>query len=150
MSERPSRGGPRPYYGHVAGSEDDSNNGNDSIEESEVETQLSISSESSIEYHDEDSDDHEGTGVDDAIELLSPPDENEGEDAIVGEDSKTQVRQSLLLRSSGIPLLLFVLLLLALLLLLFKWRHDRGYGRVCRHPGSISFWFVGFSNRFTH
>ena len=91
-----------------------------------------------------------GTGVDDAIELLSPPDENEGEDAIVGEDSKTQVRQSLLLRSSGIPLLLFVLLLLALLLLLFKWRHDRGYGRVCRHPGSISFWFVGFSNRFTH
>ena len=71
MSERPSRGGPRPYYGHVAGSEDDSNNGNDSIEESEVETQLSISSESSIEYHDDDSDDHEGTGEGNDIESSS-------------------------------------------------------------------------------
>ena len=32
MSERPSRG-PRPYYGPVVGSEDDSNNGNDSIDD---------------------------------------------------------------------------------------------------------------------
>ena len=70
MSERPSRG-PRPYYGPVVGSEDDSNNGNDSIEESEVETQLSISSESSIEYHDDDSDDHEGTGEGNDIESSS-------------------------------------------------------------------------------
>ena len=145
MTERLRRHQPVINYAPIPGSQDDSNNGNDSHNESEFDIDdLQLS-----EDDDNDTDDLEGTGVDDAIELLSPP-ENEGEDAIVGEDSKTQVRQSLLLRSSGIPLLLFVLLLLALLLLLFKWRHNRGYGRVCRHPGSISFWFVGFSNRFTH
>ena len=76
MTERPSRG-PRRDYAPVAGSEDDSNNGNDSIDESEFETQLSIGSESSIDYHGDDNDDHEGTALDNAIELLSPPDEIE-------------------------------------------------------------------------
>ena len=94
MSERPSRG-PRPYYGPVAGSEDDSNNGNDSIDESEFETQLSIGSQS-IDLLESD-EIVGGTGVNEVIELLSSPDENEGEDEIVGEDTKTQVRQSLVL-----------------------------------------------------
>ena len=35
--------------------------------------------------------------MNEVIELLSSPDENEGVDEIVGEDTKTQVRQSLVL-----------------------------------------------------
>ena len=50
-----------------------------------------------LEHSQESGEDTTGTRADDAIELLSPADENEGGGSEVGEDTKTQVRQSLVL-----------------------------------------------------
>ena len=75
MTERRHRNVPVHTYAPDQGSDDDSkNNGNVSIDESEFETVLSIGTESPIDYHGDDNDDHEGTGVDNAIELLLPAD----------------------------------------------------------------------------
>ena len=63
MTER----GPRRDYGPVAGNEDNSNN-----------AESSIGSESSIDYHDDDNDDHKETGEGNEIESGREEEEREG------------------------------------------------------------------------
>ena len=64
MTERGPR---RDYYGPVAGNEDNSNN-----------AESSIGSESSIDYHDDDNDDHKETGEGNEIESGREEEEREG------------------------------------------------------------------------
>ena len=84
MTERRRRHVPVHNYAPDQGSEDDSNNGNVSNNESEFESQSSLGSESMIEYQDDDNYDHKGTGEGNEIESSSSSsDESEHFDAKV-------------------------------------------------------------------